>query len=65
MIATSMAGVEPFELFAIRYGRHRYRLQPDVIPGHDPRVMELYRPPSAELDGIAIRLEVAPRMSRA
>jgi glyoxylase-like metal-dependent hydrolase (beta-lactamase superfamily II) len=35
-----------------------------IIPGHDPQVMELYPPPSAELDGIAIRLDVAPRMSR-
>jgi glyoxylase-like metal-dependent hydrolase (beta-lactamase superfamily II) len=36
-----------------------------IIPGHDPRVMEMYPPPSAELDGIAIRLDVAPRASRA
>ena len=36
-----------------------------IIPGHDPQVMELYPPPSAELDGIAIRLDVAPCMSRA
>lgn len=32
-----------------------------VIPGHDPQVMALYPPPSAELDGIAVRLDVAPR----
>jgi glyoxylase-like metal-dependent hydrolase (beta-lactamase superfamily II) len=36
-----------------------------VIPGHDPRVMEMYPPPSAELGGIAVRLDVAPRVSRA
>jgi glyoxylase-like metal-dependent hydrolase (beta-lactamase superfamily II) len=36
-----------------------------IIPGHDPRVMAMYPPPSAELDGIAIRLDVAPRESRA
>jgi hypothetical protein len=36
-----------------------------IIPGHDPRVMELYPPPSAELDRIAIRLDLAPRVSRA
>ena len=31
-----------------------------VIPGHDPLVMKLYPPVSAELDGIAVRLDVAP-----
>jgi glyoxylase-like metal-dependent hydrolase (beta-lactamase superfamily II) len=36
-----------------------------IIPGHDPRVMEMYPPPSAALDGIAIRLDTAPRVSRA
>jgi hypothetical protein len=36
-----------------------------IIPGHDPLVMKLYPPPSTELDGIAIRLDVAPRPSRA
>ena len=36
-----------------------------IIPGHDPQVMELYPPPSADLDGIAIRLDVSPRASRA
>jgi glyoxylase-like metal-dependent hydrolase (beta-lactamase superfamily II) len=34
-----------------------------VIPGHDPLVMELYAPPSPELDGIVARLDVAPRRS--
>jgi glyoxylase-like metal-dependent hydrolase (beta-lactamase superfamily II) len=36
-----------------------------IIPGHDPRVMELYPSPSPELDGVAIRLDTAPRVSRA
>ena len=32
-----------------------------VIPGHDPMVMRLYPPPSADLEGIAVRLDVPPR----
>jgi glyoxylase-like metal-dependent hydrolase (beta-lactamase superfamily II) len=32
-----------------------------IIPGHDPLVMSLYPAPSTELDGIAVRLDVAPR----
>lgn len=31
-----------------------------IIPGHDPRVMQLYPAPSPALDGIAVRLDVAP-----
>jgi glyoxylase-like metal-dependent hydrolase (beta-lactamase superfamily II) len=31
-----------------------------VIPGHDPRVMTRYPAPSAELEGIAVRLDVEP-----
>jgi glyoxylase-like metal-dependent hydrolase (beta-lactamase superfamily II) len=31
-----------------------------VVPGHDPLVMQRYPAPSAELDGIAVRLDVAP-----
>jgi glyoxylase-like metal-dependent hydrolase (beta-lactamase superfamily II) len=31
-----------------------------IIPGHDPLVMERYPAPSAELSGIAVRLDVAP-----
>lgn len=34
-----------------------------IIPGHDPMVMTLYPPPSPELDGKAVRLDVAPRMT--
>lgn len=32
-----------------------------VIPGHDPLVMALYPPPSPDLSGIAVRLDVSPR----
>jgi glyoxylase-like metal-dependent hydrolase (beta-lactamase superfamily II) len=32
-----------------------------IVPGHDPIVMSIYPPPSSELDGIAVRLDVAPR----
>lgn len=35
-----------------------------IIPGHDPLVMQLYPPVSKELDGIAVRLDVAPRADR-
>lgn len=34
-----------------------------VIPGHDPMVMQRYAPPSAELQGIAVRLDEAPRQA--
>lgn len=32
-----------------------------IIPGHDPRVMTLYPAPSADLDGLVVRLDVEPR----
>ncbi len=32
-----------------------------IIPGHDPLVMQQYPAPSAELEGIAVRLDVAPK----
>ncbi len=32
-----------------------------VVPGHDPLVMKYYPAPSAELAGIAVRLDVPPR----
>jgi glyoxylase-like metal-dependent hydrolase (beta-lactamase superfamily II) len=38
-------------------------LAPDeshIIPGHDPLVMTLYPAPSPQLEGIAVRLDVAP-----
>jgi hypothetical protein len=38
-------------------------LAPDeshIVPGHDPLVMKLYPPPTQELDGIAVRLDVPP-----
>jgi hypothetical protein len=31
-----------------------------VVPGHDPLVVARYPAPSAELEGIAVRLDVAP-----
>jgi hypothetical protein len=38
-------------------------LAPDeghIVPGHDPLVMKLYPAPSPELEGVAVRLDVAP-----
>jgi glyoxylase-like metal-dependent hydrolase (beta-lactamase superfamily II) len=32
-----------------------------IIPGHDPLVMKLYPAPAADLEGIAVRLDVPPR----
>jgi glyoxylase-like metal-dependent hydrolase (beta-lactamase superfamily II) len=32
-----------------------------VIPGHDPLVMRRYPAPNAELEGIAVRLDVSPK----
>ena len=32
-----------------------------IVPGHDPLVMHRYRPPSAKLDRIAVRLDEAPQ----
>ena len=32
-----------------------------IVPGHDPLVMQRYPPPSAELHGVAVRLDVPPR----
>jgi glyoxylase-like metal-dependent hydrolase (beta-lactamase superfamily II) len=34
-----------------------------IIPGHDPQVMTRYPAPSADLDGIAVRLDVEPRLA--
>jgi glyoxylase-like metal-dependent hydrolase (beta-lactamase superfamily II) len=31
-----------------------------IIPGHDPQVMQRYSAPSAQSEGIAVRLDVAP-----
>jgi glyoxylase-like metal-dependent hydrolase (beta-lactamase superfamily II) len=31
-----------------------------IVPGHDPKVMDLYPPPKPELAGIAARLDVSP-----
>jgi glyoxylase-like metal-dependent hydrolase (beta-lactamase superfamily II) len=32
-----------------------------IIPGHDPEVMRRYPPPSPELEGIVVRLDVDPK----
>ena len=32
-----------------------------IVPGHDPLVMQRYPAVSGELEGIAVRLDVAPR----
>lgn len=31
-----------------------------IVPGHDPRVMQAYPAPAPDLEGIAVRLDVAP-----
>ena len=31
-----------------------------IIPGHDPKVMALYPPPSPDLAGQVVRLDVEP-----
>jgi hypothetical protein len=31
-----------------------------IIPGHDPHVMKEYQPPKPELEGVVVRLDVAP-----
>jgi glyoxylase-like metal-dependent hydrolase (beta-lactamase superfamily II) len=31
-----------------------------IVPGHDPLVMQRYRPPARELEGLAVRLDEAP-----
>lgn len=33
-----------------------------IVPGHDPLVMKRYPAPNSELQGIAVRLDVAPNM---
>jgi glyoxylase-like metal-dependent hydrolase (beta-lactamase superfamily II) len=41
---------------------HKLASSPDhIVPGHDPLVMKLYPAPSPELEGVAVRLDVAPR----
>jgi hypothetical protein len=42
-----------------------YRLaeSPDhIVPGHDPLVMKYYPAASRELEGIAVRLDMEPRL---
>ncbi len=31
-----------------------------IVPGHDPLVMQRYRPPGRELEGVAVRLDAEP-----
>jgi hypothetical protein len=31
-----------------------------IVPGHDPDVMRRYPPPKPELEGLVVRLDVAP-----
>jgi hypothetical protein len=31
-----------------------------IVPGHDPLVMKFYPPPSRDLAGIVVRLDVTP-----
>jgi hypothetical protein len=31
-----------------------------IVPGHDPLVMKFYPPPSPDLAGIVVRLDVTP-----
>ena len=41
---------------------HELAASPDhIIPGHDPQVMRLYPAPTAQLEGIVVRLDVDPR----
>ena len=34
----------------------------NIIPGHDPLVLQRYPAPKPELEGIAVRLDVEPRV---
>jgi hypothetical protein len=47
--------LEAFDMLRV----HAPTLQ-HIIPGHDPLVMRRYPPPTPELEGIAVRLDVAP-----
>lgn len=33
-----------------------------IVPGHDPLVMQLYAAPSADLEGIAVRIDASPKV---
>jgi glyoxylase-like metal-dependent hydrolase (beta-lactamase superfamily II) len=53
------------DLFKMLEGFRRLReLAPDddhIVPGHDPEVLNRYRPPSPDLDGIVARLDEPPK----
>jgi glyoxylase-like metal-dependent hydrolase (beta-lactamase superfamily II) len=40
--------------------RHLADSDDHIVPGHDPKVMEIYSAPTPELQGIVVRLDVAP-----
>jgi glyoxylase-like metal-dependent hydrolase (beta-lactamase superfamily II) len=52
----------------MRQGYRRLRELADspahIIPGHDPLVMQRYRAPRPDLEGIAVRLDDEPIASR-
>ena len=54
-----------FDAGAMVEGYRRLRELADapelVVPGHDPLVMRRYAAPSAELEGIAVRLDRRPK----
>ena len=53
-----------FHIGQVLEGYDRLRALADsprhIVPGHDPLVMQRYPAPSKELEGIAVRLDVAP-----
>lgn len=52
------------ELFdAYRRIRRLSSTPDDIVPGHDPIVMEQYPPASPKTEGVAVRLDVAPAFS--
>jgi len=65
----NMQSVNPFPIvydvgaMVEGYGRLRELADTDdhIVPGHDPLVMEKYPAVSEELEGIAVRLDVAPK----
>jgi len=68
-MASGRCGHTIFNLGDIVDGYDRLRRLADsddhVIPGHDPLVMELYPAASADLAGIAVRLDVPPQRGAA
>ncbi len=48
-------------LASFRLARRLAESDRHVIPGHDPLVLQRYPPPSPELEGIVVRLDVEPK----